>query len=45
MPDASPPASDTRPQAASVSSVSGGVNIDVLRDMCTGDDVVGCTIE
>ncbi len=45
MPNASPPASDTRPQATSVSSVSGNFNIDVQRDMNTGGDVAGCTGE
>ena len=45
MPDASPPASDTRPQATAVSSVSGLVIIDVRLDTNTGGDVVGCTVE
>jgi hypothetical protein len=45
MPDAWPPASDTRPQAAPVTSVSGSVNINVQCDGNTGGDVVGCTVE
>jgi hypothetical protein len=45
MPDASPLASDTRPPATPVTSVSGGVNIDVQRDRNTGGDVAGCTVE
>ena len=45
MPDASPPASDTRPQATSVTSVSGNVNIDIQHAVNTGSDGAGCAVE
>ena len=46
MPDASLLASDTRPQATSLTSESGSsVNINVQRGRNTGSDVVGFTVE